>query len=294
MLVAVRRRSAPTRARAVRRARTAVACATVALGAVCAGCGWGGPASSPGTTGTAGPGEYLPGLRATVADAEAPPVVFLLVPGGSFRAADPTGLSGLGRELADAGFAAVTITYGHAGTGTYYPLPVEQVACGIAYAAAQAPGVPVVVVGHSAGANLAVLAALQPLRTDVTCPYEPHAADAVVGLAGPYDVHRTPIGENLFGVPESEDPEVWREGNPLRWAMERPDVPVLLVHGADDELLPVSYTQDMAAALEEGGHDVVTTYPEGAGHNDVFRPEWVLDDLVAWTDDVVLAEVADG
>ena len=281
MLDAVIRRTAATRARAV------AAAATLVLLAACDGEA---PAETPGTSGTPGPGEYLPELRAVVEmPSGEPDAVFLVVPGGAFHAADPTGLLPLGRDLADQGFAAVTITYDHAGTDTYYPRPMDEVACGIAYAATQAPGVPVVVVGHSAGANLAMLAGLQPQRTDVSCPYEPRSADGIVGLAGPYDIHRSTIGEDLFGVSQEEDPEMWRDGNPLSWAASRPEVPVLLMHGDADELLPVWFTQTMADALAEGGHEVVATYPDGATHNDLFRSEWLLDDLVDWTRDVVLA-----
>jgi acetyl esterase/lipase len=280
MLVVVQRRTVP---------------GVLAAALLLAGCAACGSADPSGPTGSApGPDEYLPGLEATVElpDGAARAVV-LVVPGGGFSAADPTGLLPLGEDLAAEGIAAVTITYGHAGTDTFYPEPVDQVRCAIAYAAAQAPEVPVVVVGHSAGANLAMLAGLQPLRTDVTCPYEPRAADAVVGLAGPYDVHRTYIGEDLFGVPQAEDPETWRAGNPLTWAAERAEVPTLLVHGTSDELVPVEFTEQMAAALTEGGHDVVTVYPNGARHNDVFLSDWVLEDLVRWVDDVVLAPAED-
>lgn len=286
MLDAVIRRSVATRAR--------LAAAAAAALALLAACDSQKPTETPSAPGTPGPGEYLPGLAAVVElPDDDPEAVFLVVPGGGFRAADPTGLLPLGEDLADEGFAAVTITYDHAGTDTYYPRPVEEVACGIAYAAAQAPGVPVVVVGHSAGANLAMLAGLQPLRTDVSCPYEPHPADALVGLAGPYDVHQSRIGEDLFGVPQEEDPEMWRDGDPLTWADARPEVPVLVMHGDADEMVPVWFTESMADALERGGHGVVARYPEGARHNDLFRSEWLLDDLVDWTRQTVLAG-ADG
>lgn len=281
MLDAVIRPSVARRARGA----TAVAAALALLAA----CDGETPTQTPSTSAPE-PGEYLPGLAASVdLPAGDPEAVFLIVPGGGFRAADPTGFLPLAEDLADEGFAAVTITYDHAGTGTYYPRPVDEVACAIGYAATQAPGVPVVVVGHSAGANLVMLAGLQPLRTDVSCPYEPRAADGLVGLAGPYDIHSSRIGEDLFGVPQEEDPEMWRDGDPLTWGDARPEVPVLLMHGDADEMVPVEFTQEMADALEQGGHDVVAVYPEGARHNDLFLSEWVLDDIVEWTRETVLA-----
>lgn len=275
--------------------RAALVAAAVATVALLGGCeSETPPTQTPTAPGTPGPGEYLPGLAATVEmPAGDPRAVFLIVPGGGFRAADPTGLLPLGADLADAGFAAVTITYDHAGTDTYYPRPVEEVACGIAFAASKAPDVPVVVVGHSAGANLAMLAGLQPLRTDVSCPYEPREADALVGLAGPYDIHQSRIGEDLFGVPQSEDPEMWRDGDPLTWADSRAEIPVLLMHGTADEMVPVWFTESMADALERGGHEVTTDYPHGARHNDLFRSSWVLDDILDWTRESVLEPAED-
>jgi acetyl esterase/lipase len=282
MLDAVSRRARP-------RAAVRATCVAACLGATLTACSGDAPTPSPASSSPTA-GEYLPGLAVTVDRPRGePPAVFLLVPGGAFRTADPTGMRALGDALAAEGFAAVTITYDTSATGTYYPRPVEEVACGLAYAASQVPDVPVVVVGHSAGANLAMLVALQPTRTDVTCPYEPTAADGVVGLAGVYDVHRSYIGELLFGVPQEEDPELWRDGNPLTWSAERPEVPALLVHGLDDELAPVWFSQDMAAALEEGGHQVTAVYPDGARHSDVIAAEWVLDDLVDWVNAEVLA-----
>lgn len=236
-------------------------------------------------------GEYLPDRIALVTmPAGEPEAMVVVVPGGGFHASDPTGFMPLAEDLAAEGFGTVAITYGHRGNGVFYPRPVQDVACAVAYAATQAPDVPVVVVGHSAGANLALLVGLQTPRADMDCRYEPRQPDALVGLAGPYDIHQAPAaGRDLFGVAQEEDPELWRDGNPLTWAGERPDLPVLLVHGDADVTVGVSITETMAAVLTEGGHDVTAVYPAGAGHNSLITSEWVLDDLVTWIRDVVLA-----
>jgi len=233
---------------------------------------------------TRGPGEYLPGLGVSVdLPAEAPAAVVVLVPGGSWQTADPEGWSPLAADLADNGLAAVTITYGTSSTDSYYPRPVDDVACAVAYAAEQVPGVPVVLLGHSAGAELVALVGLVPDREDATCPYAPYAPDAVVGLAGPYDVSRVgSLAESLFGVPESDDPDLWRDGNPFTWTAERPDVPYLLVSGEADDVVPEVFTDDFAAALTEGGHDVTVEKLPGVTHMSVFTPEVVGDLLVAW------------
>jgi acetyl esterase/lipase len=214
--------------------------------------------------------------------------VVVLVPGGSWREANPEGFRPLGDALATAGLAAVTITYGTDGTGAHFPRPMDDVTCAIGFAAEQAPGVPVVVVGHSAGANLALLAGLHPDQGDATCPHAHVPASGVVGLAGPYDVGGSGIGRNLFGVDEPADAALWRDGDPFTWAEERADVPVLLVHGQSDDLVPVSFTERMADALEAGGHEVQVELVPDAGHNDVFRPEVLADTLAAWLASSVL------
>lgn len=259
------------------------------LGAVACSDEGGGRGSARGS-GTPGPGEYLPGLAATVErpDGDARGVV-VLVPGGSWETADPTGLRPLGPDLAAAGYAAVTITYGTKSTGDYFPRPLLDVTCAMAFAADQVPDVPVVVVGHSAGANLALLAGLHPDLADDTCPYPHVAAAGVVGLAGPYDVEESRIGSNLFGVSQQSDPELWTDGTPATWAAERPDLPVLLVQGEADELLPMWFTDTMAQALEAGGHVVRVERVPDADHNDVFRSEVLLEPLTDWLADAVIA-----
>jgi acetyl esterase/lipase len=245
----------------------------------------GGAQTSDSDDGPASPGagEYLPGRSATVDPATDPQAVVVLVPGGGWSDVDPTGFRPLAAELADAGLTVVTVTYGTSSTGDFYPRPVDDVACAVAFAAEQVPDLPVVLVGHSAGAHLSLMAGLVPDRDDPECPYPPRAADAVVGLAGPYDVAITGWhGENLFGVPKNQDPELWREGNPLTWVDERPDLPVLLAHGDADSLVGVFFTEDMADALEGAGHPVTMELLSGREHNDLFRPEVIADLLVAW------------
>lgn len=255
----------------------------VLLGCVACSPGSTPDAATPARTGTPAAGEYLPGLAATVALPDGDPrAVVVLVPGGSWRTADPTGLLPLGEDLAAAGYAVVTITYGTDGTGDHFPRPLDDVTCAMGYAAEQAPGVPVVVVGHSAGANLALLAGLRPADADAQCPYDHVPAAGVVGLAGPYDVVASGIGRNLFGVAQDEDPELWADGDPFTWAAERPDLPVLLVHGQADDLVPVAFTDRMAAALSGSGHDVRVELVPGAGHNDVFGSAAVLAPLTDW------------
>lgn len=259
----------------------------------CVGCsdpGDGGVSSSGSTEAASTETDYLPGLGATVTlpDGE-PAAVVVLVPGGSWREAHPEGLLPLAEDLAGQGYAAVTITYGTDGTGVHFPRPLDDITCAMGFAAEQAPGAPVVVVGHSAGANLALLAGLHPDVADPTCPYAHVPAAGVVGLAGPYDVVAQGIGENLFGVPQADDPALWADGDPFAWADARPDLPVLLVHGESDDVVPTSFTQRLSDALLEGDHEVRTELVPEAGHNDVVRSDVLLPLLTDWLSTAALA-----
>lgn len=212
----------------------------------------------------------------------------VMVPGGGWRTADPSGYAGLASSLAHAGVMAVTVEIGAAEDGAVYPAPVQDIRCAIAYASARAAegGVeagPVVVLGHSSGAHLAALAVLGTQEHPPDCPYPPATADALIGLAGVYDVDRLPaLAYLLFGVTPEEAPEKWEEGNPVLHADVRPELPVLLLHGALDPLVPVSFSQDFAAALEEGGHDTTLTIVPGVDHGEIIRAEFSGGVIADW------------
>ena len=48
------------------------------------------------------------------------------------------------------------------------------------------------------------------------------------------------------------DDATWDAANPVLLADQRPDVPVLLLHGDADELVPTQFSTDFAAALQAG------------------------------------------
>lgn len=214
--------------------------------------------------------------------------VVVLVPGGGWRSADPGGLVPLAKALAEAGYVAATVTYRAADAGEHFPTPVEDVLCAAASAVAQAAaagrrGGPLVLVGHSAGGQLALLAALRPAAFRSSCPSPDVTPDGVVGLAGAYDTHALgDLAVDLFGVPEAQDPGRWHEGDALAWVGERPSLPVLLLHGAADELVPVAMTERLGRALATAGHPVRTEVVAGADHGEVYRPEIIGTLLLDW------------
>lgn len=234
--------------------------------------------------------EYSPGLGATIrtpAGGPSAPLV-VMVPGGSWMTAEPTGLARLADRLTAEGMITVTARIRAASDDVVYPVPVEDVLCalaaGVAYsrAAGYDPS-PVILFGHSSGAHLASLAALEAEPDLPACPHLPVAADGLIGAAGPYDVSaRSDMAVALFGVSPAEDPELWAEGNPLRQAARRPELPVLLLHGEDDDVVPVSATEDFAATLEAEGHPTTVVMVPGTDHQRIYSPEAVATPILDW------------
>ena len=245
-------------------------------------------ATLPATTHSVGPGLTTT-LILSPASLQGPSPLVVLVPGGSFVSADPTGMVPLAESLARDGATAATTTYRTAAQDAFFPTPVQDVACGVAFAVAEAtrrgrPPSEVVVLGHSAGATLAALVALDPdeFTDEQGCPSPAAFPDRLIGLAGLSAVTDVPdVAANLFG-PGLPDPADWAPGDPMALADERPDLPVLLVHGAADPLVPRQLTEQFAAALESAGHEVATEYPEGVDHDSVYNAQVAGPLVSAW------------
>lgn len=226
--------------------------------------------------------------RIFLPDREGPVPVVVLVPGGGWSTADPSGLVPLAEVLSAAGNVAVTTTYRTARTQAYFPVPVADVLCAAASAVAGAAdagreGGPLVLVGHSAGAQLAVLAALRPDALAGECEHPAVVPDAVVGLAGAYDVRALErLSRGLFGSSPEQDPAAWREGDVGTWAAERPELPVLLVHGDLDAVVPPAMSGRLHDQLRAGGHPVDLELLPGVDHLEVYDADVVGPTLVAW------------
>lgn len=212
----------------------------------------------------------------------------VMVPGGGWTTADPAGFSALASRLAEAGIVVAPAHVRAASDGVVYPVPVEDVLCAVAAADAEArgrgvvPG-PVVVLGHSSGAQLAALAVLAPEDHAPACGALPVEPDALIGLSGPYDISRVPdVATALLGSDPEDDPGAWSRANPVARASSRPDVPVLLLHGAEDSTVPVSFTTQFATALEEAGHPTTVDVVAGAGHSSIYRPDVAGPRIVRW------------
>ena len=225
------------------------------------------------------------GLEIYVPDGEGPFPAAVLVHGGGWVGGSPRLMRDLARFLAGEGILAVNAPYTLSNGIAGFPVAVDDIACAARYAAAHPQGDgTVAVIGHSAGAHLAALVALDTGVYGEGCPLdEARVPDRLVGLAGPYDVAR--LGRLMlafFGVDPEEDPATWAAGNPLLQTGNNADLSSLLLHGENDGLVDFRFATDFAEALGEAGTEVLVEVVEGARHNDMHDPDIVGDLIVTW------------
>ena len=192
-----------------------------------------------------------------------PVLIFLY--GGSWNSGRRQDYAWAARALAAKGFVVVTPDYRLA-PDSPFPAFVEDAAAAVAWAHANAEqhggdGSRLVLVGHSAGAHIAMMVALDRRFIDRTgAPSE--AIRGAVGLAGPYrfDPREEGVLADAFG--RYPDPAAVQ---PVNFA--RADAPrTLLLHGdADTRVLPRN-SQRLAAALEEAGATSEVKLYRGVDH----------------------------
>lgn len=234
--------------------------------------------------------EYAPALTEDVyfPDEVGTAPLVVMVPGGGWMTADPSGFAPLATTLADAGIIAAPTHIRASQDGAYYPAPVEDILCAVAGAVAEAEDQgfevgPVTVLGHSSGAHLASLATLAYDDFSPDCEDPVVEPDALVGLAGPYDISQiTKYSSNLFTSGPDEDPLTWLAANPVVRKDLRPDVPVLLMNGDADEVVPPVFAEQLATKLEADGNPTTLRVIPGADHFSIFAAEVVGEPISQW------------
>jgi acetyl esterase/lipase len=212
----------------------------------------------------------------------------VMIPGGAWVTAERSGLAPLASYLSEQGIVVANATIRGATADFRFPGPVQDVMCAVDAAAERMRQLgltpsPVVVMGHSSGAHLSALAALAAVDERGDCPHPPSRIDAAVLLSGIYDLAlAADVAEPLMGTSPHDDPAGWQNASALTWVANRPDVPVFLAHGDHDELVPMSFTERFATALEGAGHQVHVEIVSDAGHHEIYSPDAVGPGIVRW------------
>lgn len=222
------------------------------------------------------------------AGADGPWPCVVLVHGGFWRSGwDRTLMTPLALDLAERGLAVWNVEYRDTGAdGGGWPTTLLDVAAAVDHLA----GVPevdtarIATCGHSAGGHLAVwlaarhrLAAAAPGATPRVRPVAAVSQAGVLDLvAGALDRLGNGAVQALIGGEPHDHPDRYAVASPA--ALVPLGVPQLLLHGAQDDVVPASQSTGYAALARAKGDDVELVVLE-ADHFDVIdrtQAAWAL------------------
>lgn len=181
--------------------------------------------------------------------------------GGSWESGRKADYLFVGQALAAAGHTAIVPDY-RVWPEVRFPAFVEDGAAAVRWSADRDEGRPLVVMGHSAGAHIALMLASQ-------APYLAQAGVArgalagAIGVAGPYDFLplTSPRLVEIFGARDNPATQ------PITFA-RAPLPPALLIHGLADRTVLPRNSERLAAAWRAAGAPVdLKLYPD-VGHVD--------------------------
>jgi acetyl esterase/lipase len=209
-----------------------------------------------------------------------PHAVAVLVHGGFWRASRDRSLEHeVAADLVGRGWAVWNIDYRGVGEGPTagggWPATFEDVATAVDLLASAAPGLPldrVAVAGHSAGGQLALWIAgrhrLPPGAPGAGPRVRPVAAVAQAGVVDLVAAARDGVGNgavvDVLGATPDADPVRYALTSPM--ALVPLGVPVLLVTGDLDDVVPPALSASWAAAATAAGDDVTLHVEPGEGH----------------------------
>ena len=140
----------------------------------------------------------------------------------------------------------------------------------------------IAVFGGSAGGHLVAclgtMASVKEYEGDGGYPDVSSAVQAVVDFFGPTDFTNAAtyspaaikLTEGLFGVPYTQNPNLWKSGSPLYYVAAG-DPPMLMVHGSSDTLVPPAQSILFDEALAKAGVPHQLLLVKNAGHT--FKPD---------------------
>lgn len=207
-------------------------------------------------------------IYAPTPKAKSPLPVLIFFHGGSWRDGEREGYGFLGRAFASRGFVTVIADY-RKSPKVRFPAFVQDTAAAIAWVNANiakhdGDANRIFLMGHSAGAHIAMMAALDPqwlaandLKTDVI--------KGVIGLAGPYDF--LPLTSDSSQIALGQWPDL-TETQPITYA--RADAPpLLLLTGDKDTVVKPRNSKALSDKIQAlGGQQQLKIYPD-VGHADI-------------------------
>jgi acetyl esterase/lipase len=212
---------------------------------------------------------YEPGPRHALdiyvpAKSDHPPPVVVFFYGGGWKSGDRASYRFVGRSLAACGALTIIPDY-RVWPETGFPGFLKDAAAAVRFAQREAPrfgGDPsrLFLMGHSAGAYIAAMLALDPEWLTAENVDQRSALAGVIGLAGPYDFLplKDPELEEIFAP-------VGPRTQPITFAANA-RAPLLLAAGSADTTVDPANTLRLAARVRETGGEATTIIYPGVGH----------------------------
>jgi acetyl esterase/lipase len=208
---------------------------------------------------------YLPPKSARPVNASGRPLVIFWY-GGAFTSGRRQDYRFAGAALAKAGYVTVLPDY-RVYPAVRFPDFLDDAARAVVAAQREAASLGadpsrIVLMGHSAGAYIAAMLALEPAYLRAAGG-DPAWIAGFIGLSGPYDIEpNTPVLDRIF-----RDTGTPRDFKPLAHVSSR-SPPALLLHGTDDRLVGAEQTRELAQALRAAGVAVSVRFYAGRSHVD--------------------------
>jgi acetyl esterase/lipase len=190
----------------------------------------------------------------------------VLIHGGGWTSFDKSTMRSMGQFLARFGFVAFSVDYRlFQGKENRWPAQLDDVQRAVRWVRANAAVYGVNpdrlgAFGHSAGAQLAALLGMEDTRDNSNSALAQYSSrvQAVVDVSGPTDFTADRDSEGVefltqfFGADYAKHPEVWHDASPaLR--VSKGDAPFLIVHGTEDQNVPIAQAQELFEKLQAAG-----------------------------------------
>jgi acetyl esterase/lipase len=211
-----------------------------------------------------------------------PTPAVLWIHGGGWERGDKNSHAGA-QVFADAGFVAATLTYRLSGEAAF-PAAIEDCKCAIRFLRANARRFGVDphrlgVAGSSAGGHLALLIATADqsagLEGDGGWPNVSSRVQAAASYYGVSDFSDMPsrfpadtaqVIVKFLGGTLEDKPDPYRRASPIAY-ISKHSPPMLLVHGEQDEVVPIDQSLRMADAYRRAGQPVEFVAMQNTGHD---------------------------
>jgi acetyl esterase/lipase len=199
-------------------------------------------------------------------------------------------MAGPARELAKAGYAALSVSYRLLNPmleETLWPVQLDDVQRAVRWVRAHAGDFNidperVGAYGYSAGGHLAMMLGVRETRehADPDLAAISSRVKCVVSLGGDMDLavpqldsgFELTISQLLGGSPD-EKPEVYRDASPISW-VDADAAPALIAHGGIDDLILADQSRRKVAAMYDAGVESVYAAIPKVGHGGI--GQWAL------------------